>query len=615
MRGIVFFAVALSTAVALVEPTAAQPSPTRCNLGNGIQHIVYIQFDNVHLRRDNPNVPSDLEQIPNLLSFLESEGTLFTNHHTPLISHTSVDIVTSLTGVYGDKFGFSIGNSFGLFGQNGVASFPSSFTYWTDVLADGLPEMLDKRGKNAPAPWVPFTRAGCDVGAFSIANIEFENVGSDINNVFGPNSPQAMEAASNRNKAIADFEGIIVHCAQNTPLCAQHSAADILSDEPGGYSGFTALYGNANVQPQISPNGPVADLDGNVIADSSTPPNIGFPGFDPSASQTLGYLATMLEAGVPVVYGYIADAHDDHVNDRAFGPGEAGYVQQLAAYNDAFGKFFARLAADGITKQNTLFVITADENDHFAGGPPSPANCDGVNTPCTYATIGEIDANLDSIIATELGDTTPFGIHFDDAPTFYINGNPGQTDPATRNLERESGKLLGFDVYDGPNGGTNHITKALADYAEQDLLHMITADPNRTPIPTISSSPLERPRRQPARQRRMPRAVLRLTLASPGTTVISRTRSPRPGSGSLARAYSTRGGSATSLATTPISGRRSFGWQGSRTITHMTAACCSRPSSTKPSRIHCGIIAIRSRRWRRPISRSTHRAARLAPAR
>ena len=153
-------------------------------------------------------MPSDLEQMPNLLNFLEDEGTLFTNHHTPLISHTSVDIVTSLTGVYGDKFGVSIGNSFGLFGQNGVASFPSSFTYWTDVLADGLPEMLDQRGKNAPAPWVPFTRAGCDVGAFSIANIEFENVTSDINNVFGPNSPQAMEAASNHTKAVADFEGI-----------------------------------------------------------------------------------------------------------------------------------------------------------------------------------------------------------------------------------------------------------------------------------------------------------------------------------------------------------------------------------------------------------------------
>jgi hypothetical protein len=60
--------------------------------------------------------------MPNLLDFLEDNGTLLTNHHTPLISHTAVDIVTSLTGTYGDKFGFSIGNEFGLF-QNGVASF------------------------------------------------------------------------------------------------------------------------------------------------------------------------------------------------------------------------------------------------------------------------------------------------------------------------------------------------------------------------------------------------------------------------------------------------------------------------------------------------------------
>jgi len=309
MRRLGFFA-----AAALLAGGFAPAALAQCNLGNGIKHVVYIQFDNVHFTRDNPNVPSDLEQIPNLLNFLVGNGAFLTNHWTPLISHTSVDIVTALTGVYGDKFGASIGNSFGLFNNNGIASsFPSSFTCWTDVLADGLPEMLDQRGKNAPAPWVPFTRAGCDVGAFSVANIEFENVSSDINNVFGSNSPQAMEAASNRNKAVADFEGIIVHCAKNSAVCANKGAPDILNDEPGGYVGFSALYGNANVQPRISPGGPVKDLDGNVIADDSTPPNPGFPGFDPSASQTLGYLATMLEAGVPVVYGYIEDAHDNHI--------------------------------------------------------------------------------------------------------------------------------------------------------------------------------------------------------------------------------------------------------------------------------------------------------------
>ena len=490
MKAVGCCAVVALAAVFFAQPANAAPQNT-CQFGNGIKRIVYIQFDNVHLRRDSPNVPSDLEQIPNLLNFLEDQGTLFTNHHTPLISHTSVNILTSLTGVYGDKFGVPIGNNIGLFGPNGVASFPSSFTYWTDVLQDGLPEMLNQRGKNATAPWVPFTRAGCDVGAFSIANIEFENTTSDIDTVFGPNSPQHQENLDNHAKAVADFEGIIVHCAKGSPLCAQNGAPDILADEPGGYEGFTALYGNANVQPQISPGGSVKDLDGNIIADSSTPPNPGFPGFSPSASQTLGYLATMLEAGVPVVYGYIEDAHDNHSSPTAatFGPGEAGYVQQLAEYNDAFGKFFARLAADGITNENTLFVITADENDHFVGGPPAPANCDGISTPCTYEKKGEIDADLSLVFATEFGDTTPFRVHTDSAPTFYINGNPEQTDPVTRKLEREAGALLGFDIVDGPDGSTNQVTQALAGIAEQGLLHMITVDPNRTPNFILFANP------------------------------------------------------------------------------------------------------------------------------
>jgi hypothetical protein len=266
------------------------------------------------------------------------------------------------------------------------------------------------------------------------------------------------------------------------------SAPDILKDEPGGYNGFNALYGNINVQPRISPKGAVTDLDGNIVVDSHG--NSGFPGFDPSPAQNLGYLATMLEAGVPVVYGYIEDAHDNQgvaisgvptSVEETFGPGEAGYVTQLKAFNKAFGEFFTRLASDGITPSNTLFIITADENDHFVGGPPSPANCDGLTTPCSYTKKGEIDADLSPIFNTEFGDTTPFLVHSDDAPTFYINGNPAQNSATTRKLERESGALLGFDIVDGPNGSTNDVTEALADQPEQALLHMVTADPNRTP--------------------------------------------------------------------------------------------------------------------------------------
>jgi hypothetical protein len=65
-----------------------------------IKHVVYIQFDNVHFTRDNPNVLSDRDQMPHLLNFFVNNATLCTNHHTPLIAHTADDIIiTALTGV------------------------------------------------------------------------------------------------------------------------------------------------------------------------------------------------------------------------------------------------------------------------------------------------------------------------------------------------------------------------------------------------------------------------------------------------------------------------------------------------------------------------------------
>jgi hypothetical protein len=493
--------VALYTTGALVALLAAGVAPANaagCQLGshgNGVKHIVYIQFDNVHLRRDNPKVPSDLEQMPNLLHFMEQEGTLLTNHHTPLISHTSVDILTSLTGVYGEKMGMPVGNTI-LYFSGGTSKFTSSFAYWTDNLGiTSVPQMVDQRGKTHPAPWVPFTRAGCDVGAFSVANIEFENTTSDVDNVFGPTSPEHNESHTNHALAVADFEGIAIHCAQASPLCggSPHAAADKLPDEPGGYTGFQALFGNKYVAPALNHSSSIVikDLDGVAVSDGPNGTgNPGFPGFDPSPSQTLGYLAAMLEAGVPVVYGYIEDAHDNHNfpsdPDGAFGPGEAGYVSQLQLFDAAFGKFFARLATDGITKDNTLFVITSDENDHFAGAAPTPTGCDGVHVACTYPNKGEVDANLNKLLQGEFGDSTNINIDFDDAPGIWIDGNPAQTDPVTRKLEREVAGLTGFDPI---TGGTNKIMKAMADHAEQALLHMVTSDPNRTPNFILFANP------------------------------------------------------------------------------------------------------------------------------
>jgi hypothetical protein len=486
--------VSLLLAASFLASSPAKADDAGCRLADGVKHIVEIQFDNVHLRRDNPNVPSDLEQMPTLLKFLEANGVLLTNHHTPLISHTANDIITTLTGVYGAKHGQPVANSYGYFRADGSVGFSSSFVYWTDTAPDGRPQMIDLRGKTHPAPWVPFTRAGCDVGAFSVANIEFENISTDINNVFGSSSPEALEAAATPAKAIADFEGIVIHCAPDSSVCGQAGKPDLLPDEPGGYVGFAALYGNKNVAPRIT-NGQslVNDLDGNPVADGDGNP--GFPGFDPTASQTLGYVAAMLEAGVPVVYAYIADAHDNHFTfSGSYGPGEAGYVAQLAAYDSAFGKFFARLAKDGISAENTLFVITADENDHFAGKPGAPAGCDGIHTPCTYVrlpagcdgdsvpctttNLGEVDADLRRLLLTEFNDTTTFSVHSDDAPTVYIKGNPPPSAAVARNLERN---MAGLEAFDPIKGGDISLMKRMADPAEMAFLHMVTQDPARTP--------------------------------------------------------------------------------------------------------------------------------------
>lgn len=478
--------------------TTAQASGGGCQIksaqGN-IQHVIYIQFDNTHFMRDNPNVPSDLEQMPNLLNFITGNGTLLSNHHTPLIAHTATDILTSLTGVYPDRHGVPVSNTFRYFNPDGTSNPGVSFAYWTSPIydysnptpTDTTYNMITKGGKNTPAPWVPYTRAGCNFGSVATANTILENTAVDVPTVFGPNSPQAKEAKNNPTKASADFVGIGIHCAQNNTLCsaANQGEPDLLPNEPHGYNGYMGLFGHEYVAPQISPNGPLKDLNGNVIQDSHG--NIGFPGFDGmEPAVSLAYVAAMQEHGVPVTYAYISDAHDNHTSGGTYGPGEAGYVAQLQAYNDAFGKFFTRLQADGINQSNTLFVFTSDEGDHFVGGPPSPSNCDGVTIPCTYSQIGEINGNMAGLLATEQGITTPFNVHADAAPVVYITGNPSRKAPVTRSFERGVSNLTAVNPI---TGKTDVLTKYLADPVELNLLHMITADPARTPTFTMFADP------------------------------------------------------------------------------------------------------------------------------
>src|SRR5207245_2732987 len=116
-------------------------------------------------------------------------------------------------------------------------------------------------------------------------------------------------------------------------------------------------------------------------------------------------------------------------------------------------------------------VFTADEGDHFVGGAPSPAGCDGVTVPCTYSHIGEIDGNLAGLLATQQGVTTKFKVHADSAPTVYITGNPARTDSVARTFEQATGNLTAVNPL---TGNTDTLTKYLADAVEMQLLHMVT---------------------------------------------------------------------------------------------------------------------------------------------
>src|SRR6266550_5324549 len=243
---------------------AAAKGQQGCELkghGTNLKHVIYLQFDNTHLFRDRAQFASDLELMPNLKNFLEDNGTLSDNEHTILISHTAGGILSSLTGLYPDRHGQAVSNSYGFFRPNGSVGFSSSFKYWTDTTDGGNPattpptpsadtnfNMVNGDSgtpKNTPAPWVPWARAGCDVGNVSTANAVLENNNSiifktgsttefatdptgDMTKVFGEGSPEWNDGKASqlapfgtaaRAKALTDYVGIAIHCGAGGGIC------------------------------------------------------------------------------------------------------------------------------------------------------------------------------------------------------------------------------------------------------------------------------------------------------------------------------------------------------------------------------------------------------------
>jgi hypothetical protein len=396
-----------------------------CHLGNGVQHVFYIGFDNFHLRRDNSNnvanngdnnhntdtnIPSDLEQVPHLYDFLKNNGTVLTNHHTPLISHTSVDFTAAYTGVYGDQNGIATT-------QNGIAAYGNGagtasvrgnggFGFWTDPLGIGTagaappavnantfntPLYVTKDQNNsvvnAPAPWVPFTRAGCDVGAVAATTMVLENqtsVNALNNTMTSLNPPQPGSFTTND-------VGLAVHCAAGTfqhpgGLCSLAgnfngtdqgvtAAPDDLPKEPpagsyGDTTGYYALFGHKSIAPALNDR-----LQGLTSGGSTTlgllRPNVSATGFSTSfngddGNYTLGYTLAMQEAGIPVTFGYLTTAHNCYA------------------------------ALDGSTSQTTgsSAFLTSQYDDYNPGGSVPTMN------PCNHTDAGT---------TTDSGTSSSFG--------------------------------------------------------------------------------------------------------------------------------------------------------------------------------------------------------------
>ena len=209
--------------------------PAQLGRSGKIKHVIYVQFDNTHFARDNQNVASDLEQMPHLLNFIRGNGTLMTNDHTVLISHTATGILYvadgRLPGPHGparveqlpvlhavrrnaDRCRVRLLD--GTVVRSGRAAVPPAGQ--TDL----TPEMVNENGKDhsgavgsvSPGPAVTSARSRRPTRSS-------RTPASTSRRCSAPARPRPIQAAGDSpgvagTQAFADYVGIGVHCAQGS---------------------------------------------------------------------------------------------------------------------------------------------------------------------------------------------------------------------------------------------------------------------------------------------------------------------------------------------------------------------------------------------------------------
>ena len=379
-------------------------------------------------------------------------------------------------------------------------------------------------------------------------NQDLENNAVDIPKVFGANSPEAQQLAADtdsfKDAETADYAGIAVHCAQGSAFCSSAqgvkfgqttptptAVTDSLPDEPGGYTGYQGLFGHRYVAPQLGAGtanlshhgyqvtnaaGNLVDENGNQINGAFLTNHPGFPGFGPHQRLADAGLCGGHAGGRAPGHQRV---HRGHPRQRAHPrprrlQRRAGRARQRRARATSPRRstttrrsrtFFKRLAADGITPKNSLFILSPDEGDHEAGAnvgraiQPTPANCDGAtvsgdtvtpDVPCTYpaGSFGELAGNVTGLLATQKSDTTPFTLENDTAPEFYVTGKPGPDDARGADARTRRGRRSPQRT-PTPGTPTRRSPTTSRTRWRRAILHMVNADPARTPTFAMFAKP------------------------------------------------------------------------------------------------------------------------------
>lgn len=289
-----------ATAIAAVKKAPSEHSATthgKAKHNQQIKHVVYIIMDNVHY--------SDIKQMPHVMKFLQ-QGTILTNDHTVLDSHTQDGMLSDMTGKYPSQTGVIDQGYY----ENGQYA---GFKYWTSNDPDGLHHVTTTPN------WTTFNEHGTDVGAIGAPDMELESA-SEVD--------ASMMSSTDQNKA--DYLGVAVHHANQTTTF--------------GAPNLSYIY--------------------NAKSWTDESKTLGaYPGWSDNADLNWSLQATyeMQTHNIPVTFTYLHDAHE--VNGKEALPGT--YDSTLAQYDAAMNRFLQHMNAAGLNSSNTLFVITTDEGDHL----------------------------------------------------------------------------------------------------------------------------------------------------------------------------------------------------------------------------------------------------------